>query len=39
VDVEAFDAAVRTAIASGRLANLQPAALDRLTESSLLKAR
>jgi hypothetical protein len=36
VDVEAFDAAVRTAIASGRLANLQPAALDRLTESSLL---
>jgi hypothetical protein len=36
VDVEAYDAPVRTAIASGPLVNLQPAVLGRLTESAVL---
>jgi hypothetical protein len=36
VDVEAHDAPVRTAIASGRLASLQPAVLGRLIESAVI---
>jgi len=36
VDVEAYDAAVRTAVANGRLASLHPALLGRFTESAVL---
>jgi FAD/FMN-containing dehydrogenase len=36
VDLEVHDAAVRAAIAGGRLASLRPAILGRFTESSVL---
>jgi CRP/FNR family cyclic AMP-dependent transcriptional regulator len=36
VDLEAYDAGVRAAIASGRLAGLSPAVMGRLAESSVL---
>jgi len=36
LDLEAYDAAVRAAIATGRLARLQPAVLGRLIDASVL---